>query len=184
MLRDGPVPRAVHGAIEYVAAIAFIVVPLLLEYRSGAAVATSIIVGIVILVVAATTEGPTSLVNQIPIAAHAVLDYLLAIFLIAAPFLFGFSDETAPLVFFITLGVAHLLLTIATRFVPEGAEATHGGRRGRLRRADDEERERDAGPSTAPAAGATGASTADPRGDEGTGARPRATRSARPVVTG
>jgi hypothetical protein len=130
MLRDGPIPRAVHGAIEYVAAIAFIVVPLLLEYRSGAAVAVSIIVGIVILIAAATTEGPTSLVNQIPVSAHVVLDYLLAIFLIAAPFLFGFSSETAPLIFFIALGVVHLLLTIATRFVPEGAESQRRGRRG------------------------------------------------------
>ena len=131
MLRDGPIPRAVHGAIEYVAAIAFIVVPLLLDYDSGAAVAVSIVVGIVILVAAATTEGPTSLVNQIPIAAHVVLDYLLAIFLIAAPFLFGFADESAPLIFFIALGIAHLLLTIATRFLPEG----EGRGRGRRRRA-------------------------------------------------
>ena len=82
MLRDGPIPRAVHGAIEYVAAIAFIVVPLLLDYRSDAAVATSIVVGIVILIAAASTEGPTSLVNQIPMAAHVVLDYLLAICLL------------------------------------------------------------------------------------------------------
>ena len=36
--------------------------------------------------------------------------------LIAAPFLFGFSDESAPTAFFIVLGVAHLLITIGTRF--------------------------------------------------------------------
>ena len=46
-----------------------------------------------------------------------VLDYLLALFLIAAPFLLGFSDDGAAAPFFITLGVVHLLLTIATRFV-------------------------------------------------------------------
>jgi hypothetical protein len=141
MLRDGPIPRAVHGAIEYVAAIAFIVVPLLLGYSSDAAVATSIVVGVVILVAAASTEGPTSLVNQIPIAAHVVLDYLLAVFLIAAPFLFGFAQETAPLVFFIALGVAHLLLTIATRFVPDAEASAQGprrGRRGRSGPAEDE----------------------------------------------
>ena len=137
MLRDGPIPRAVHGAIEYVAAIAFIVVPLLLDYRSDAAVATSIVVGIVILIAAASTEGPTSLVNQIPIAAHVVLDYLLAIFLIAAPFMFGFAQESAPLIFFIiALGVAHLLLTIATRFLPEGEAAGQGRRRGRRGRSE------------------------------------------------
>ena len=139
MLRDGPIPRAVHGAIEYVAAIAFIVVPLLLDYDSDAAVAVSIVVGIVILVAVATTEGPTSLVNQIPIAAHVVLDYLLAIFLIAAPFLFGFADESAPLIFFIALGITHLLLTIATRFLPEGEGRDRGRRRRGQPGAADEE---------------------------------------------
>ena len=153
MLRDGPIPRAVHGAIEYVAAIAFIVVPLLLDYNSEAAVATSIIVGIVILIAAASTEGPTSLVNQIPIAAHVVLDYLLAIFLIAAPFMFGFAQESAPLIFFIALGVAHLLLTIATRFLPEGEAGGQGGRRGRRARSGPTEEEPVAASGEPPASG-------------------------------
>ena len=127
MLRDGPVPRTVHGVVEYVAAIAFIVFPLLLPYESGAAVAVSIVVGLVILVVAASTEGPTSLVDQIPVSAHVVLDYLLAAFLIAAPFLFGFGEEAAPLIVFIALGVVHLLLTIATRFLPEAGSPPPAG---------------------------------------------------------
>jgi hypothetical protein len=130
MLRQGPIPRAVHGIIEYVAAVAFIVVPLVLDYRSGAAVATSIVVGVVILVLAASTNGPTSLVDQIPIAGHVVVDYILAGFLIAAPFLFGFAWETAPLVFFVAVGVAHLLITIATRYLPEGAGPEPGRREG------------------------------------------------------
>jgi hypothetical protein len=130
MLRQGPIPRVVHGIVEYVAAVAFIVVPLVLPYRSGAAVAVSIVVGVVILVLAASTDGPTSLVNQVPIAGHVVIDYILAGLLIAAPFLFGFAWETAPLVFFIAVGVVHLLLTIATRFLPEGAGPERGRREG------------------------------------------------------
>ncbi len=47
----------------------------------------------------------------------------LAGVLIAAPFLFGFSDEGTPTAFFIVYGVFHLLLALATRFVPERAEA-------------------------------------------------------------
>ncbi len=128
MLRDGPVPRFVHGVVEYVAAIAFIGFPFLLSYASGGAVAVSIVVGLVVLVVAASTEGPTSLIDQIPISVHVVLDYLLAVFLIAAPFLFSFDEETAPLIVFLALGVVHLLLTIATRFLPEaGGPPTAAG---------------------------------------------------------
>jgi len=116
MLREGPIPVAVHGLIEYVAGVAFVVAPFLLDYDSDAAKAFSIIVGIAILVIAASTDGPTSLVNQIPVPAHVVLDYVLAVGLVALPFVAGFASETAPTAFFIALGVAHLLITIGTRF--------------------------------------------------------------------
>lgn len=116
MLREGPIPLFVHGAVEYVAAAALILAPFVFDFESGAATALSIVVGVVILAVAAATEGPTSLVNQIPQSAHVALDFVLAVVLIALPFLAGFSDETAPTAIFIGLGVFHLLLTIGTRF--------------------------------------------------------------------
>lgn len=116
MLREGPIPRFIHGLVEYVAGAALIAVPFLLDFESDAAVAVSIVVGVIVVAVAATTDGPTSLVNQIPLSVHLLLDYVLAVLLIAVPFLFGFSDEGAPTAFFIALGVAHLLITIGTRF--------------------------------------------------------------------
>ena len=68
------------------------------------------------LVVAASTDGPSSLVDSIPVAVHVLIDCALAGVLIASPFLFGFSDESGPTAFFIVLGVVHLLITIGTRF--------------------------------------------------------------------
>ena len=118
MLRQGPIPVSIHGLIEYVAGVAFVVAPFLIDYESDAATAVSIVVGLAILAIAAATDGPTSLVNSIPISAHVVLDYVLAVLLVALPFLAGFSDETEPTAFFIVLGVAHLLITIGTRFRP------------------------------------------------------------------
>lgn len=116
MLRQGPIPRFLHGVIEYAAGVLFIVAPFALGFDSGAATAVSIVVGVVVLVVAATTEGSSSLIDSIPITVHVLLDYALVAVLVAAPFLFGFSGETAPTAFFIVLGVAHLLITIGTRF--------------------------------------------------------------------
>jgi len=123
VLRQGPIPRFVHGLIEYVAGVVFIGAPFVLVFESAAATAASVVLGVVVLVVAAASAGPTSIVNQIPLAVHVVLDYILAVFLIAAPFLFGFADERAPLAFFIVLGVAHLLITIGTRFNGGGETA-------------------------------------------------------------
>ena len=124
MMRNGPIPLFAHGVVEYVAAVVLIVAPFVLGFESGAATALSIVVGVVILAIAAATDGPTSLVNQIPRSAHVALDYVLVVVLIALPFLAGFSGETAPTALFIVLGVAHLLITIGTRFRSSAASAS------------------------------------------------------------
>jgi len=121
MMRDGPIPFFVHGLIEYVAAAAFIVAPFLLSYDSGTATGISIAVGVLILAIAASTDSPIGLMHQIPRSAHVVLDFILVAGLIALPFVTGFSSETAPTAFFIGLGVAHLLITLGTRFRSEPA---------------------------------------------------------------
>jgi len=116
VLRQGPIPRFLHGVIEYAAGALLIASSFLFGFEDDAATAVSIIAGVLVLVIAASTEGASSLVDSIPIAVHVLLDYALAAVLVASPFLFGFSDESAPTAFFIVLGVAHLLITIGTRF--------------------------------------------------------------------
>ena len=118
MLREGPIPRFFHGVLEYAAGVVFIVAPFALDFEAGAAVAVAIVVGVAVIGVAAVTEGPTSLVNSLRIQFHVAFDYALAAFLIASPFLFAFSDESAPTAFFIAIGVVHILVTIGTRFRP------------------------------------------------------------------
>jgi hypothetical protein len=116
MLRQGPIPLFLHGLIEYGAGVLLVAAPFLFGFDAGAAIAVAIASGVVVLIVAASTAGPTSLVDQIPLPAHVALDYVLAVVLIAMPFIAGFSDETAPTVFFLAIGIAHLLITIGTRF--------------------------------------------------------------------
>ncbi len=118
MLRQGPISPFIHGVVEYVAALLFIAAPFLFGFDSDAATAVSIVIGLGVLVVAASTVGPTGLAKVIPVGIHVVLDVAVVAVLIAAPFLFGFADEGAPTAFFIVLGIVHLLLTIATRFLP------------------------------------------------------------------
>jgi hypothetical protein len=118
MLRQGPISRFLHGVIEYAVGVLLIAAPFLFGFKSGAAVALSVVAGVFLLAVAASTEGPSSMIDSIPIAAHLLLDFALAAVLIAAPFLFGFSSESGPTALFIILGVAHLLVTIGTRFKP------------------------------------------------------------------
>jgi hypothetical protein len=120
LLREGPIPAFVHGLIEYAAGVAFIVAPLLVDFGSTAT-GLSVALGILVLVVAATTTGPTSLVNGLTISIHVVLDFALALVLIVAPFVLGFSDEGAPTAMFVGLGIVHLLVTVGTRYLEGGS---------------------------------------------------------------
>lgn len=116
MFKEGPFPAFLHGIVEYIGGALFIALPLLLNYESGAAQAVSIIIGVVLIGIAATTDWNLSLNNQIPKPVHFALDFGLAAVLIASPFLFGFSDESTPTAIFLVTGVLHILLTIGTRF--------------------------------------------------------------------
>jgi hypothetical protein len=117
VLRQGPIPAFVHGTIEYLAAIVLIGAPFVLNFDSGTATAVSIVAGVLVLIIAASTAMSTGLIKSIPVPTHVVLDFLLVALLIASPFLFGFSGDGTATAFFIVLGVVHLLVTIATRFI-------------------------------------------------------------------
>ncbi len=121
MFKKGPIPAFVHGLLEYVVAILLIVSPFLFSFESDTATGIAIAAGVVVLIVNASTAMSTGLVKSIPVQAHVMLDYALAILLIASPFLFGFEDDGTATAFFLVLGIVHLLLTIATRFVREPA---------------------------------------------------------------
>jgi hypothetical protein len=123
VLREGMVPPFAHGLLEYGAGVLLLAAPFLLGFDSDAATAIAIIAGLGVLVLAAATASSTGLAKVIPLGVHVLLDLAVVAVLVAAPFLFGFSDDGAPTAFFIILGVWHLLLTIATRFKPRAAQS-------------------------------------------------------------
>jgi VIT1/CCC1 family predicted Fe2+/Mn2+ transporter len=121
MFKRGPIAPFVHGVLDYLLAALLIAAPFLLSFDDDAAIAVSIVAGIAVLVLGAFTSWTTGIVKSVPPVAHAMLDYALAAVLIAAPFIFGFTDDSGATAFFVVVGVAGILLAIATRFVPDTA---------------------------------------------------------------
>jgi VIT1/CCC1 family predicted Fe2+/Mn2+ transporter len=119
MFKNGPIPPWVHGGVDYLLGAFLILSPFLFSYDSGAATATGIIAGVLVLVLASSTAWATGLIKSIPPSAHAIFDLIIAVLLIASPFLFGFSDETNPTAVFMVTGVLALLYAIGTRYSPE-----------------------------------------------------------------
>ena len=117
-VRRGSVPLSLHVLIEYGVGVLTIVAPFLFSFDATAAE----------LALGpgrrrhprprrSLTDAPTGIARSLPVASHVVLDYVLALFLIVAPFVFGFSDDDdAATAFFIVLGLGYLLLAVLTRY--------------------------------------------------------------------
>lgn len=126
LLSQGPIPALVHGTLEYAVAVLLIAAPFLFGFEATSATAASVVLGVGMLAFTATSRLPTGLTKAVSVGVHVTVDLVLAGTLVAVPFLFGFTEEGAPTALFITLGVVHLLVTIATRF-PERVPRGEGG---------------------------------------------------------
>ena len=115
-LRRGSVPFAMHGFAEYGIGVLSIAAPFMFNFDSDGAKVISALFGAAVLVLAVVTESPTGIVRSLPVASHVVLDYVLSLFLIVAPFIFSFTEDGSATAYFIVLGVLYLLLTIATQY--------------------------------------------------------------------
>jgi hypothetical protein len=122
VLSQGPISARLHGLLEYLLGGFFIASPFIFGFDAGAAIAIGVAGGVALILMAATAQTGPSLSGMVPVGLHVLLDVVVAAFLIAAPFLFGFSDEAAPTGLFIGVGVLHLLATIGTRFLPPVTE--------------------------------------------------------------
>lgn len=122
MLKEGRIPLTAHAAGEPLLVVLLIAAPFLFGYSDDAGpTALSILLGIVVMVEAASTDWRLSLVQVIPVRVHAIIDVVLGIVLIASPFLFGFTDVAAATAFFIVLGLLMVLGFLGTEWKPDGA---------------------------------------------------------------
>jgi predicted PurR-regulated permease PerM len=117
MFRQGPVPVLVHGLLDYLVGIVLLAGPFVLDFDDDAAIATSIAAGVLLLVLAGASDLPAAFVRSIPRALHAIFDYVLAIAILVAPFVLGFTDDDTATAFLVAVAVVQIMQTIATRFL-------------------------------------------------------------------
>jgi hypothetical protein len=110
-------PR-IHGILDYPLAALLIVAPLLLNFDDAAAKWIAFALGVGAAVLAVGTAWETGIVRVIPPLLHGYADITVTVALIVLPFIVGFSGRTTALVFYVAVGAAGLVATLATRFEP------------------------------------------------------------------
>jgi low temperature requirement protein LtrA len=113
----GPLPLRAHQAIEPLAALLLIASPWVFGFSDAdTATAISVVVGVAVLLTGMSTRWRMSLVKLIPLRTHFMIDLLVGIVLIAAPFIAGFSDHGGATRFFVIAGVLELGVALMTRW--------------------------------------------------------------------
>jgi hypothetical protein len=108
------IPIHVHAALEVAAAPLLIVAPFALGFGYAAG-ALSIALGILLIGLAVSVYGEGDRGN-LPLSAHAGLDYTLAATTMVAGVVAGISGDFVATVFLVGFGSAHMALTASTRF--------------------------------------------------------------------
>ena len=112
----GFVPPQVHGVLDYPLAAILIAGPLVFNFDDTAATVIALVFGGGAAVLAVATAWSTGIVKIIPPLVHGYADTVVTVALIVLPFAVGFSDHTPALLFYVIVGGAGLLATLATRF--------------------------------------------------------------------
>ena len=111
------IPLAVHVLIEYGVGILTILSPFLFSFDDESAQIVAVLIGAGILVLGVVSDAPTGIARTLPTASHVVIDYVLGLLLIVAPFVFGFAgDDTPATAYFIGLGIGYVVLAVLTRY--------------------------------------------------------------------
>jgi hypothetical protein len=108
------IPIHVHAALEVAAAPLLMVAPFALGFGYVAG-AVSIALGILLIGLATSVYGDDERGN-LPLSAHAGLDYALAAVTMAAGLVAGIAGDYVATVFLVGFGSAHMALTASTRF--------------------------------------------------------------------
>lgn len=110
-----PVSARVNGVLDYAAVAAFLNAPMVFGFHGTPAAVAYWVAGIHLLMTGCT-DFPVGFFMWIPFRVHAVIELLGGIFLLIAPWLFGFAQVVAARNFFVAMALIVLVVVALTDY--------------------------------------------------------------------
>jgi hypothetical protein len=112
-----PISPRVHGILDYATVVVFLNAPMVFGFSGTPSAVLYWLAGIHLLMTG-LTKFPYGVFKVIPFRIHGVIDVLGGVFLLAAPWIFGFASEDGARNFFLVLGVLSFVIAGLTDYTP------------------------------------------------------------------
>ena len=119
------IPTKVHGALDYIVAIALVFAPMIFKFQDvgGPAVVIPIVLGIALFLYSLFTNYEWGAFRVLSMPYHLVIDVLASIFLAASPFLFGFVNNPINVWLpHVAVGITVIIVVIFSQPQPQVTE--------------------------------------------------------------
>jgi hypothetical protein len=110
-----PISARVHGVLDYALVAAFLNAPMVLGFHGTPAAIVYWLAGIHLLMTG-FTDFPLGVFKVIPFKIHGVIDLVGGVFLLVAPWIFGFGADYAARNFFIAIAIIAFIVVALTDF--------------------------------------------------------------------
>jgi hypothetical protein len=110
-----PVSARVHGVIDYATVAAFLNAPMVFGFHGTPAAIVYWLAGIHLLMTGCT-DFPVGLFMWIPFKIHGMIELLAGIFLLVAPWIFGFAQDVTARNFFLAMAIILLVVVALTDY--------------------------------------------------------------------
>lgn len=107
-------PRA-HGFVDFLVVIAFLAAPRVLGFEGAPATIARVLAG-VHLVLTLATDFPLGLLRVVPFPLHGLLEFGVALALLAMPWLAGFAEIESAKTFYLASGASIFLVFTITDY--------------------------------------------------------------------
>ena len=110
-----PVSARVHGVLDYATVAAFLNAPMVFGFHGTPAAIAYWLAGIHLLMTGCT-DFPVGFFMWIPFKVHGVIELLAGIFILVAPWIFGFAQDAAARNFFVGMAIILLVVVALTDY--------------------------------------------------------------------
>ena len=111
-----PISARVHGVLDYVVVASFLNAPMIVGFKHTTASVIAYWLCGIHLLLTGCTDFPLGPFKWIPFRIHGAIELVAGLFVLVAPWIFGFGGQAGPRNYFVVIGAFILIVAALTDY--------------------------------------------------------------------